>query len=149
VSTFTSPFEGCFFLCNQVPVTPAAYTTTTPISQCILPLLGGVFCSLRVYAHLSSPHPCNTGSLHYDNAHLSTLVLGSPVQSGFSSIFGKTGTETGPRFFKFSKTETGTDLNRSSAVFCGFLRSCNRSQPVSSQKGNKKYFKSVTLLPYF
>ena len=50
------------------------------------------------------------------------LVLGSPVQSGFSSIFDKTGTETGPPFLKFSKTETGTVIDRSTAVSCGFLR---------------------------
>jgi hypothetical protein len=57
------------------------------------------------------------------------LVLGSPVQSGFSSIFGKTGTETGPRFLKFSKTETGTDVNRSIA---DFLRIFAVLQPVST-----------------
>jgi hypothetical protein len=87
VSTFTPPFEGCFFfvirhqqLTRQrpsldayfpfwgeyfaayvstptsqalTPVTPAAYTTTTPISRRVLPLLGGVICRLRVNVHPS------------------------------------------------------------------------------------------------
>jgi hypothetical protein len=60
-------------------------------------------------------------------------VLGSPVQSGFSSIFDETGTETGPSFLKFSKTETGTGIDRSTAVFNGFLRLKDRSEPVTVQ----------------
>jgi len=55
------------------------------------------------------------------------LVLGSPVRSGFLSIFDKTGTETGPSFLKYSETRTGTVIDRSSVVFCGFLRSQDQS----------------------
>ena len=51
------------------------------------------------------------------------LVLGSPVRSGFLSRFDKTETETRPPFLKYSKTGTGTVINRSTAVFCSFLRS--------------------------
>jgi len=47
------------------------------------------------------------------------LVLGSPVRSGFSSIFDETGTETGSSFLKYSKTETGTVKDRSTTVLCG------------------------------
>jgi hypothetical protein len=61
------------------------------------------------------------------------VVLGSPVQSGFSSIFDKTGTETGPPFLEFSKTETGTVIDWSTAVSRGFLRLQDRSEPVTVQ----------------
>jgi len=50
------------------------------------------------------------------------VVLGSPVQSSFLSIFDKTGTETGPHFLKFSKTETETVIDQSTVVSCGFLQ---------------------------
>ena len=65
------------------------------------------------------------------------LVLGSPVQSGFSAIFEKTGTETGPPFLKFSKTETGTVIDRSTAVSCGFLQLQDRSEPVTVQTSSQ------------
>ena len=61
------------------------------------------------------------------------LVLGSPVRSGFSSIFDETGTETGPPFLKYSKTGTGTIKDRSTTVLCGFMRSQDRSEPVTVQ----------------
>ena len=61
------------------------------------------------------------------------IVLGSPVRSGFSSIFDKTETETGLPFLKFSKTETETVIDRSTAVLCGLLRLQDRSEPVTVQ----------------
>jgi len=60
-------------------------------------------------------------------------VLGSLVQSGFSSIFDKTGTKTGPPFLKFLKTETGTIVDRSTAVSCSFLQLQDQSEPVTVQ----------------
>jgi hypothetical protein len=50
------------------------------------------------------------------------IVLGSPVQSSFLSIFDKTETETGKLVFKFSKTEIKTSIDWLTAVFGGFLR---------------------------
>jgi len=61
------------------------------------------------------------------------LVLGSPVQSGFSFIFRKTETETSPPWLKFSKTETETIIDRSRAVLCGFVRLQDQSEPVTVQ----------------
>ena len=66
-----------------------------------------------------------------------SLVLGSPVQSGFLSIFEKTGTETSPPFLKFSKTETGTIIDWSTAVSCGFLQLQDWSEPVMVQTSSQ------------
>jgi len=55
------------------------------------------------------------------------LVLGSPVRFGFSSIFGKTETETGPSWLKILKTETETVRDRFTAVLHVFLRLRDRS----------------------
>jgi len=52
---------------------------------------------------------------------LPSLVLGSPVRFGFSSIFRKTETETGLPWLEFSKTGTETVKDQSTAVFCGFF----------------------------
>jgi len=60
-------------------------------------------------------------------------VLGSPVQSGLWAFFGKTETETGPYILKSLKKPDRTDGNRFSAVFCGFLRFQDRSEPVVVQ----------------
>jgi hypothetical protein len=49
-----------------------------------------------------------------------SVVLGSPVRSGFSSKFGKTETETGPPGSKYLKTETETVRDRFTAVSPGF-----------------------------
>jgi len=62
-------------------------------------------------------------------------VLGSPVQSGLSSKFDKTGTETGPHRLKTLEKLDRTDVNRFSAVFIGFRRLKDRSQPVSVSTG--------------
>jgi len=64
-------------------------------------------------------------------------VLGSPVQSSFSSIFDKAGTETGPPFLKFSKTETGTIIDWSIAVSHGFLQLQDQSEPVTVQTSSQ------------
>ena len=61
------------------------------------------------------------------------IVLESPVQSGFSSQFGKTETGTGLPFLKYSQDRTETVINRSTAVFCGLLRLKDRSEPVAVQ----------------
>ena len=65
------------------------------------------------------------------------LVLGSPVQSGFLSIFEQTETETGLHLLNYSKNRTGTVKDWSTMVLCGcktgldqlrFRPVCNRSQ---------------------
>src|SRR5271155_1856700 len=48
------------------------------------------------------------------------VVLGSPVQSGFSSIFDKTETATGPPCPGYSKKLDRTVIDRSTAVFLRF-----------------------------
>jgi hypothetical protein len=63
------------------------------------------------------------------------LVLGSPVQSGLLSNFDKTETWTGPRKLTSLEKLDRTDINRFSAVFRGFLRLKDRSQPVSVSTG--------------
>jgi len=50
------------------------------------------------------------------------VVLGSPVRSGFSSIFGKTETETGPPWREILETETETVIDRFTSVLPGFLQ---------------------------
>jgi hypothetical protein len=59
------------------------------------------------------------GSQGNDTVLYLELVLGSSVRFGFSSIFRKTETETGPPWLEFSKTGTETVKDRSTAVFCG------------------------------
>ena len=54
-------------------------------------------------------------------------MLGSPVQSGFSSKFGKTETETGPLSLEMLKNPDWTFRDQSTAVFCGFLWLKDRS----------------------
>ena len=61
------------------------------------------------------------------------LVLGSLVQSSFSSIFEKTRAETGPPFLKFSKTKTRTVIDQSTAISCSFLQLQDWSEPVTVQ----------------
>jgi len=61
------------------------------------------------------------------------VVLGSPVWFGFSSIFGKTETETGPSSLKILKTETETVRDWFTAVLHGFLRLQDRSELVAVQ----------------
>ena len=55
-------------------------------------------------------------------------MLGSPVRFGFSSIFGKTETETGPSWLEILKTETETVRDRFTAVLHGFSRLQDRLQ---------------------
>jgi hypothetical protein len=64
-----------------------------------------------------------------------SVVLGSPVQSGFSSIFEKTETVTGPPCAGYSKKLDRTVINRSTAVFYGFLQLQDRSKPVMVSTG--------------
>jgi len=49
------------------------------------------------------------------------IVLGSPVWSGLSSIFEKTGTATGPPCPRYSKKLDRTVIDRSIAVLYGFF----------------------------
>ena len=63
--------------------------------------------------------------------------MDSLVRSGLSSIFDKTETETGLPFLKFSKTETGTIIDRSTAVLYGFLQLQDRSEPVTVQTSSQ------------
>ena len=65
----------------------------------------------------------------------SFVVLGSPVQSGFSSIFDKTETVTGPPCPGYSKKLDRTVIDRSTAVFYGFLRLRDWSKPVMVSTG--------------
>jgi len=58
------------------------------------------------------------------------LVLGSPVQSGLLSNFDKTETWTGPHKSTNLKKLDWTNINWFSAVFVGFLRLKDQSQPV-------------------
>ena len=61
------------------------------------------------------------------------IVLGSLVQFGFSSIFGKTKTETGPSSLEILKTKTKTIRDQFTAVLHGFLRLQDQSEPVTVQ----------------
>ena len=61
------------------------------------------------------------------------VVLGSPVQSGLSPIFGKTETETGLQQLEDPQKLDRTDVNRFMSVLCGFLRLRDRSEPVTVQ----------------
>jgi hypothetical protein len=61
------------------------------------------------------------------------VVFEGPVWSGPSRGF-----ETGLHRFKNPKRPVRTDINRSSAVFCGLLRSFAVLQPVSTGLFPKK-----------
>ena len=68
---------------------------------------------------------------HWGSWHsVQWLVLGSPVQSSFSSKFGKTETETGPPSLEMLKKPDWTFRDWSTAVFGGFLRLKDQSEPV-------------------
>jgi len=68
-------------------------------------------------------------------SHREGLVLGSLVQSGFSSIFEKTETVTGPPCPGYSKKLDRTVIDWSTAVLYGFLRLRDRSKPVMVSTG--------------
>ena len=78
-------------------------------------------------------HEVNEGLTMHTVAAL--VVLGSPVQSGFSSIFKKTETVTGPPCPGYSKKLDRTVIDRSTAVFYGFLRLRDWSKPVMVSTG--------------
>jgi hypothetical protein len=87
----------------------------------------------KMRIEMSKQNPTTrAGGTGFSGVDKSQLVTQSPVQSGFSSKFGETETETGLLKFEKVKRLDQTDLDRSYAVF---FRSQDRSKPVSVKTG--------------